>query len=137
MDEAAVAKGWYRGDRRTFTPGMVYPLPWYFDPTGERERLGKHVMYKAEQKGRLGFLSVHYWRDWADKRSPWAIVCPNGEIWEIDRKSSNGDGWIVTGEFPNITCTPSIVVHGYHGYLTNGEFSDDLEGRGINGKIRE
>ncbi|CAN2532515.1 hypothetical+protein [Methylocapsa aurea] len=136
MQDDAIARGFYSNDRRVFTPGLAWFQPWYFDPTGERERAGKHVMIKAHRKGELGFLSEHYWRDWADKRAPICVVCPNGEWWEIDRKSSNGSGWIVTGDLPNITCSPSIVVDGYHGFLRNGEFTADLEGRGENGRER-
>lgn len=135
MNEQAVKNGLYRMDRRVFTPGMGWYQPYYFDPTGERERLGEHVMFKAEHKGKLGFLSIHYWNDWSDKRSPLCVVCPNGEQWEVDRKSSNGDGWKVTGEWPNITCFPSIVVRGYHGWLKDGEFSPDIEGRGPTGIV--
>lgn len=136
LGEDAVARGFYRDDRRIFTPGMGWPMPWYFDPSGDRERAGKHVMIPESRRGELGFLSMHYWRDWAHKRPPLTVVCPNGETWEIDRKSSNGDGWKVDGEWPNITCSPSIVVEGYHGYLRNGEFTADLEGRGQNGIAR-
>ncbi len=130
MGETAVAAGMYRDDKRVFTPGMAWYMPWVYDPTGERERQGKYVMFKASRKGTLGFLSCHYWEDSSATRPPMSVVCPNGEVWEVDRKSSNGDGWKVTGEFPDLTCTPSIVVYGYHGYLTNGEFTPDLEGRG-------
>ena len=136
MSDDGVARGFWRGDRRIFTPGMAWPMPWYFDPTGERERAGKHVMFSESRRGELGFLSVYYWRDWADKRAPLCIVCPNGEQWEIDRKSSNGDGWQVTGEWPNLTASPSIIVQGYHGWLKNGEFSADLDGRGPIGVVR-
>jgi hypothetical protein len=136
LGEWAVANGFYRNDPRVFTPGMAWYMPYYFDPRGEREKRGEHVMFKQSQKGALGFLSVHYWRDWSDKRAPICVVCPNGETWEIDRKSSNGDGWVVTGDFPNITCSPSIIVQGYHGFLRNGEFTPDLEGRGPNGVAR-
>lgn len=133
MGDDAVARGYYRNDSRIFVPGMAWFMDWYFDPTGERERTGKNVMFKLADRGKLGHLSIHYWRDWSDKRPPICVVCPNGEWWEIDRKSSNGDGWVVTGDLPNITCSPSIVVHGYHGFLRNGEFTPDLEGRGQNG----
>lgn len=136
MNEDAMARGFYRDDRRIFTPGMGWYEPWYFDPTGECERLGKHVRYKLADRGKLGFLSIHYWRDWSDKRAPLCIVGPNGEQWEIDRKSSNGDGWVVTGEWPNISCTPSIVLRGYHGFLQNGEFTADVEGRGECGTVQ-
>jgi hypothetical protein len=136
MEDEAFAKGWYRNDRRMFTPGMAWFQPWYFDPTGERERDGKHVMIKLENRGRLGFLSQHYWDDWSHKRPPICVVCPNGELWEIDRKSSNGTGWVVTGDLPNITCSPSIVVEGYHGFLRDGLFTADVDGRPPNGVPR-
>ncbi len=134
MNEEAIAAGMYRDDRRVFTPGMAWYQPWYFDPTGERERLGKHVMITEEHRG-WPFLSEFYWRDWSRIRSPMVIVCPNGEQWEIDRKSRNGKGWEVSGEWPNLTITPSIIVAGYHGYLSNGKFGPDLEGRGPNGIV--
>lgn len=136
MEAEADAKGWYRNDPRMFTPGLAWYQPWYFDPTGERERAGKYVMIKLENSGRLGFLSQHYWNDWSSKRAPICVVCPNGELWEIDRKSSNGTGWIVTGELPNITCAPSIVVDGYHGFLRDGLFTADVDGRPPNGVAR-
>jgi hypothetical protein len=49
----------------------------------------------------------------------------------------NGDGWIVTGEWPNITASPSIDcqtpggTYGpyYHGFLQGGVFSADVSGR--------
>jgi hypothetical protein len=106
----AVARGFYRNDRRVFLPGMGWHNKWYLR------------MHKD-------FLSPHYWRDWADKRPPIELVCPNGEVWCIDRRSSNGDGWQVQGEWPNITCSPSIVAGDYHGFLRNGEFTPDLDGK--------
>ena len=136
MEEEADAKGWWRNDRRMFTPGMAWYEPWYFDPTGERERNGQHVMFTLAQRGKLGFLSQHYWEDWSHKRPPICVVCPNGELWQIDRKSSNGTGWIVTGELPNITCSPSILVEGYHGFLRDGQFTADVDGRPLNGIAR-
>lgn len=137
MGDDAVARGMYRNDRRVFTPGMGWPNPWYFDPTGERERAGHHVMIPLAERGRLGFLSPHYWRDWSDKRAPLTLVLPNGETWCVDQKSSNGDGWVITGEFPNITAAPSINATGYHGWLQGGTFSDDVEGRGPLGLVRD
>ena len=138
MAEDAVARGWYRNDRRMFLPGMAWLQTWYFDPSGERQAAGKYTMFKRapDDPNQRGLLSAHYWRDWSGKRSPICVVCPNGETWEIDRWSSNGTGWTVTGDLPNITCSPSIVVEGYHGFLQNGEFTADLEGRGENGIAR-
>ncbi len=149
MNKEARAKGWYTEDRRMFTPGMAWYQPFYFDPTGEwaawveRHKHDPGMSYRAEpmvkrpaDPNARGFLSPHYWRDWSTKRPPICVVCPNGEQWEIDRWSSNGTGWTVTGELPNITCAPSIVVTGYHGFLRNGEFTSDLDGRGPNGVVR-
>ena len=112
LGDKAVADGMWRNDRRVFLPGMGWFNDWYLD----RDHGGN-------------FLSPHYHRDWAGKRPPIELVCPNGDIWCIDRRSSNGDGWVVTGEWPNITCSPSIVAGDYHGYLRNGEFTADLDGK--------
>ncbi len=122
----AVANGFYRNDRRIFLPGTGYIASWLWDPTGERQKAGKHVLIKTA--GSDGYLSVHYWRDWSQKRSPIFVICPNGMEWGVDCKSSNGDGWKVEGEWPNITCTPSIVAGDYHGFLRDGDFTPDLAG---------
>jgi hypothetical protein len=148
MNEDAVARGLYRDDRRVFTPGMAWYQPFYFDAKGELAAFaaanpdkgyrGEAMIKKRPADPNVrGFLSPHYWRDWADKRAPICVVCPNGEQWEIDRWSSNGTGWTVTGDLPNITCAPSIVVDGYHGFLRNGEFTADIEGRGPRGIARQ
>jgi hypothetical protein len=122
MGDVAVANGMYRNDKRVFLPGMAWFEPWYYDPLKEYPELTHTMCKERPVDPNHSFLSPHYWRDWADKRPPIAVVCPNGDVWEIDRRSSNGDGWRVTGELPNITCTPSIAMSDYHGWLTNGEF---------------
>jgi len=80
-------------------------------------------------------LSPQYRRDWYGKRPPLFVVTPAGP-WCVDAVSTDGNGnntghgWTITGIPPNITATPSINFPGnYHGYLTNGFLSDDLEGR--------
>lgn len=102
-------------------PGAMWFCPWYCGPTDDQ----------AEQIP--DFLSIHYLNDWKGKRAPIAVRCPNGGVWVPDQKSSNGTGWTVVGDAPNITCTPSIDIKtgakGYHGFLQNGIFTDDLEGR--------
>lgn len=133
MNDNAMAQGYYRDDRRIFQPGMGWFQPHYYDPSGERQKAGKYMVCKEFGSS---FLSIHYWEKWGKVRPPLCIVCPNGEQWEIDRKSSNGTGWIVEGDWPNITCAPSIVVDGYHGFLRGGEFTADLEGRGEHGTKR-
>lgn len=123
MGEKAVADGMYRNDKRVFLPGMAWYEPWYFDPLNMCPQMGHHMVERPADINE-SFLSPHYWRDWSNYRPPIAVVCPNGDVWEIDRRSSKGDGWKVLGELPNITCTPSIVAGDYHGWLTNGEFRD-------------
>jgi len=64
-------------------------------------------------------------------RSPDGMVLivktPGGE-WNIDSKSSNGNGWTRTGTPPKITANPSILAGKksdgswiYHGWLRNGQ----------------
>jgi hypothetical protein len=141
MNEDAIKRGFYRDDRRIFLPGMMWFQPFYHDPAGvdgdgNSKKYGCRVWWPSRPAdvgpGTHG-LSRFYWDQWADKRPPICVVCPNGEQWEIDRVSSNGEGWQVTGDLLNITCAPSIVVPGYHGFLRNGEFTADLEGRGEHG----
>lgn len=59
------------------------------------------------------------------------ITLPGGAEWCPDMVSSeSGQGWTVTGDLPNITVRPSVDQIGrYHGWLTDGVLSDDLEGR--------
>mgnify|MGYP001606696210 CR=1 FL=1 len=35
MQDEAVARGWYRNDKRMFVPGMAWYQPFYYDPHGE------------------------------------------------------------------------------------------------------
>lgn len=149
MNEDAIARGFYRDDRRIFIPGMAWFQPWYHDPEGADEnrkskRYGCRVMWPTRPenvgKGSHG-LSRFYWDKWANIRPPICVVCPNGEQWEVDRVSNNGEGWEVTGTLPLISCSPSIVVDGYHGFLgTNGaspgQFTADIDGRPPNGVAR-
>jgi hypothetical protein len=129
MEDDSISRGWYRNDRRMFTPGMAWYEPWYYSPLDWAEKIGWGRRDNADPYCQRGdpFLSIHYWQDWADKRPPIAVVLPNGEEWEIDRKSSNGTGWIITGDLPAITASPSIAAGGYHGFLRGGEFTPDVD----------
>lgn len=128
----SVERGYYRNDKRILVPGLAWEMDWIYDPTGERQRANKHVMIKSQDAGNANFLSVYYWKDWSRIRPPICVVCPDGSLFEIDRRSKNGPGWKVTGDRLYITCHPSIVVSNYHGYLINGQFTPDLEGRNYN-----
>ncbi len=109
-------------------PGMAWYCPWLYDPSEPGDQLENRAMKMS------GYLSRFYFEDWASKRPPICVVCPNGQHWLIDSKSSNGEGWRVSGELPNITVSPSILIPGYHGFLQNGVFTADIEGRGPNGE---
>lgn len=116
LNDKAVADGMYRCDRRILLPGMGWFNDWYLDVAQGND-----------------FLSVHYNRDWRGKRPPIELVCPNGVTWCIDRKSSNGEGWKVVGDWPNLVVTPSIIAGDYHGWLGSngqppGQFSADIDG---------
>jgi hypothetical protein len=52
------------------------------------------------------------------------VQTPAGE-WMIDAPSTSGQPWTRTGEVPNITARPSILINNrstpdYHGWLTDG-----------------
>lgn len=88
-----------KGDPRGAPPGAMWEAPWYL-PFGSGPD-GKHYMLRL----------------------------PDGHDWQIDGPATNGGGWTRTGEPPRITARPSIASPGYHGWLTDGVLSDDLDGR--------
>lgn len=81
----------------------------------------------------LKHLSASYLSQTPNRKPLW-VMTPGG-CWCVDEKPFSGGkyqdgGWTVTGEAPNITARPSINFPGnYHGWLTNGILSNDLEGR--------
>ena len=118
------------GLREVLAPGAMWFVPWYFDPTDRMEMAQRRV--KALERIAAGehsrdFLSRFYWQQWSEKRAPICVLAPSGEEWCIDSRSSNGEGWTVTGDAPLITCAPSIALPNYHGYLQNGVFTPDLD----------
>ena len=113
---------------------------WQLSPSRLYERQDTHerlTLHEAEP----GMLWDASW--YLDFHPPWAgpdgrslvMRLPGGGEWAIDGPSSNGPGWSRTGEPPKITARPSILSHasgtikGYHGWLTDGVLTDDLEGR--------
>jgi len=119
-------------------PGSLWECHWWFDPENEEDMrdLDERIA-RASQPDYNGVLSVHYLRDWAHKRPPLCVKLPNYSDWVVDQKSTNGTGWTATTAGPpyeDITCSPSILVPGYHGFLQNGEFTPDLDnGQGPDG----
>lgn len=79
--------------------------------------------------------SAEYVSDAEGKRAPIIVCIPDGNGGVLKfcpdmRANGDAQGWRVTGELPNITITPSINAEGiYHGFVTEGVLSDDVEGR--------
>ena len=93
-------------DHRTLPPGAMYWATWYSEAADE-------IFISKYHRERGG--------------GPHLMVNTPGGIWDVDIKSSNGDGWERTGEPPDVTATPSILIHNndgsarYHGWLRNGQ----------------
>ena len=113
---------------------------WYFDPKNpaHASRRQSALAYIRDNPTGNYYLSKFYWENWSQKRPPIVVLCPNGAEWCVDAKSSNGMGWTVVGEPPLLSCTPSIDVPGYHGFLgingaPPGHFTPDIAKRGPGG----
>lgn len=88
-------------------------------------------------------LGANYLKLPEPRRAPIVIALPdlvNGkfQIWYPDEQAwsgtqgYHGDGWVVTGDLPKVSITPSInCVGSYHGWVKDGVISDDVEGRTI------
>lgn len=106
--------------RMNTKPGMMWYLPDLWDPAKD---------HLDSEKRNYGYLSENYFKDWSSTRPPLCVVCPNGQQWTVDANARDKAGWAVIGTAPNITCYPSILVGNYHGFLKEGVFTNDLEGR--------
>lgn len=111
-------------DERKATPRIA-------GPDGNRLPAGLMWFEDIDSSG----LSAFYHEHNAD-RLPIMLVLPCGCWFLVDSRATGSDsGWAVTGTPPNLTMTPSIncLSHpsgvGWHGYLTNGILTDDVEGR--------
>lgn len=87
---------------------------------------GEHAAFYKDH-----YLSAEYLRDCIGKRPPIIVILPDGSQFCVDSCAKGStNGWTVTGREPNITVSPSINAVGrYHGFLSNGVLSDDVEGR--------
>jgi hypothetical protein len=106
----------------TIQPGAVWPAPEWADRSVDGEP----------------FISDNYRTMWAHIRPPLEVMLPSGDPFVLDSRAMRGGkpygpGWMVTGDYkgpPRLTLSPSISIPGrYHGYIVNGELSDDVEGR--------
>lgn len=113
-------------------PCAMWYATWYFDNKDPEKGLRRDAALAAIANGSFGkgeknfYLSRFYWQTWSHIRPPICVLCPNGKEWCVDAKSSNGEGWEVTGDPPALTCSPSILVPGYHGHLRGGVFTPNM-----------
>lgn len=97
---------------------------------------------KPEEWLRRRHLTQQFWDHTFKQRRPLKLVMPcfygnklGKQLFWIDGQCHDDekgyyDGWTVLGTAPLITVTPSInMVGSYHGHLTNGVITDDVEGR--------
>lgn len=82
------------------------------------------------------WLSTYFDEHWKGKRMPMMVQLPSGPFCIDMCTMSNGNphpqrhGWVVTGDPPLVTLSPSINIMGsYHGWIQNGVITDDCEGR--------
>ena len=80
-------------------------------------------------------MGADYKANRAGMRPLW-VRLPNGDAHCVDGASYDGTtwgaGWVVTGEPPTITISPSInyqLGKGWHGWIRDGVITDDCEGR--------
>lgn len=126
----AQGRGW-ASLREVVAPCAMWFTPWYFDPAnpeghGDCRTRALAAIKAGTFKKDSYYLSRFYWETWSTVRPPISVLCPNGAEWCVDAVSSNGDGWTVEGDVPNITASPSIMVPGYHGFLRGGVFTANL-----------
>lgn len=106
---------------------------WQHNFTGlyARSDTGDRVTLSAAPPGAMWFA------DWLDGIKEYTDRSPDGRIlilrtpggeWNIDAKSSNGNGWTRTGTPPKVTANPSILCGQkpdgswtYHGWLRDGQ----------------
>lgn len=65
------------------------------------------------------------------------VKTPDEFDWVIDGPATNNQGepgWERQGDPPRITVRPSIGTPDYHGFLIDGEFTADIEGRSYDGE---
>lgn len=89
-----------------------------FDRLYRRQDTGELVLLHDAPPGSI------YEADWYPWKGPdgHCLVCmlPGRHPWIMDGPSRDGGRWTRTGTAPRLTVRPSIVVDGWHGFLTDG-----------------
>ena len=91
-----------------------------------RERAQRHG-HLLLVPGAMYLVPRHVVHDGCDLIHVWL---PGGRFWCPQRPANNSNRpWVCRGEPPLLTCSPSVDISVYHGWLQNGVLSDDVEGR--------
>lgn len=105
-------------------PGQLFTVDIYQTPEGKDVSIHSSDLPGIEQAP-AGSLFYSTWCPGPKKHAGpylWCMLPNHAGPWCIDGDSTNGPGWNRTGEPPDVTVTPSILVQGkYHGFLTKGE----------------
>lgn len=107
---------------------LVTPLP---DPV--RRDVNNSVFYRTPDNQVLPWHDLRVGAMYRDPMYGIRVKVPgyNGtNDWKIEQPGTNGYRWTITGSIPLISVVASFNNKGvYHGILTNGILSDDVEGR--------
>lgn len=103
------------------------------DPNNPAQRIEVGDMWYATDSAEFE-QGLDYETNRRGKVPPLWIKLPSKDFHCLDSKSfdgkSYGNGWVIKGEPPNITVTPSInYIDRWHGWISNGVMSDDCDGR--------
>lgn len=126
----ACGRAFAEGDYWSCDQEQLYALP-------DGRECSTHLRLTARKDPRAAPPGAMWVADYVPPGDDWSgpdgrclfLRLPDGTDWMIDGPARNGGGWTRTGEPPKITARPSIASPGYHGWLTDGVLSDDLEGR--------
>lgn len=99
-----------------------------------REISGMDEALKIErEQGNAATIGL-FWRGTMDGKPCFTVILPPGGVnnhFNPYRKPT----WDVTGELPKVTVSPSIHMVGiYHGYIRDGQITDDVDGRKFEAK---
>jgi hypothetical protein len=128
----------WRSRRNDYTliVGHCAYAPWILLPDGQGEdhwrkkELGSRYLTLPDQPERPRRAPILI--ALPDISSSPSIWCPDQMAWNV-AQGSHGHGWDVAGTLPKLTITPSINFPGrYHGYVQDGQVTDDCEGRKYN-----
>lgn len=112
---------------------QVYPEQLWEAPDGQRYTLRPPTDLAGAAPAPPGAMWDCWW--FIDADDPWRgpdgrslmVRLPSGEDWLIDGPSATGGRWSRHGEPPRLTVVPSIRSQRYHGFLTDGVFTEDMD----------